>query len=105
MKNQLSQIPKLRIKLETLLFTIDLKNKQSSHYYPETIFEEYNELIQKLLLYKDTVTEIEKNTIKLEKMNLITRFYTRKKDKNLLVYYKLNYPVQTCYAKIKEYYG
>ncbi|MBB6043503.1 hypothetical protein HNP68_001125 [Borrelia yangtzensis] len=28
MKNQLSQLPKLLIKLETLMFTIDLTNKQ-----------------------------------------------------------------------------
>ncbi|ACL34512.1 conserved hypothetical protein (plasmid) [Borreliella garinii PBr] len=38
-------------------------------------------------------------------INVITRFYTRDVEKNLLVYYKLNYPIQTCYTKIKDYYG
>lgn len=105
MKNQTNPINRLLTKLEAIIFTIDQTNKQFSHYYPETIFEEYNKLIQQLLLYKDTPTEIENNTIKLEKINVITRFYTRDVEKNLLVYYKLNYPIQTCYTKIKDYYG
>lgn len=87
MKNQISPTDRLLIKLETLIFTINLTNKQFSHYYPET------------------PTEIENNTIKLEKANVITRFYTRDVDNNLLAYYKINYPIQTCYTKIKDYYG
>ncbi|MBB6032079.1 hypothetical protein HNR35_001082 [Borreliella spielmanii] len=105
MKNKISPINRLLTKLEVIIFTIYQTNKQFSHYYPETIFEKYNKLIQQLLLYKETPTEIEINTIKLEKINLITRFYTREKDNNLLVYYKINYPIQTCYTKIKDYYG
>lgn len=105
MKNQISPTDRLLIKLETLIFAINLTNKQFSHYYPETIFKTYKVLIQKLFLYKETPTEIENNTIKLEKINVITRFYTREKDNNLLAYYKINYPIQTCYNKIKDYYG
>ncbi|WP_210374979.1 hypothetical protein [Borreliella garinii] len=105
MKNQTNPKNRLLTKLEAIIFTIDQTNKQFSHDYPETIFEEYNKLIQELILCKDTPTEIENNTIKLEKINVITRFYTRDVKKNLLVYYKLNYPMQTCYTKIKDYYG
>ncbi|WP_419255498.1 hypothetical protein, partial [Borreliella afzelii] len=105
MKNKISPTDRLLIKLETLIFTINLTNKQFSQYTPETILEIYKVLIQKLFLYKEPPTEIENNTIKLEKINVITRFYTREKDNNLLVYYKINYPIQTCYNKIKDYYG
>lgn len=105
MKKKISPTDKLLIKLETIIFTIDQTNKQFSHYYPETIFETYKVLIQKWFLYKETPTEIEINTIKLEKINVITRFYTRDVEKNLLVYYKINYPTKTCYNKIRYYYG
>ncbi|WNZ74034.1 hypothetical protein [Borreliella garinii] len=68
--------------------------------------ETYNVLIQKQILDKKTPTALEVNLNKLEKeLKLITRFYIRDIEKNLLAYYKINYPIQKCYDKIKYSYG
>ncbi|WP_210372476.1 plasmid maintenance protein [Borreliella garinii] len=105
MENQLSQLSKLLIKLETLMFTIEQTNKQFSHYTQEIIVKEYNELIQNFGIAQDTPTSLEKNLKKLKDIKVVASFYTSDINNNVLVYYKLNYPIQTCYAKIKEYYG
>ncbi|XPC97942.1 plasmid maintenance protein (plasmid) [Borreliella japonica] len=105
MKSQLSQLQKLLIKLEALTFTIGLKNEQFSQYPPETILKEYNELIQKFEITQDTPKSLEIILNKLEKIKVIARFYTRDIENCVLVYYKINYPIQTCYTKIKDHYG
>ncbi|MBB6043746.1 plasmid maintenance protein [Borreliella yangtzensis] len=105
MKNQLSQLPKLLVKLETLMFTIGKIEKQFSQYTKETMLKDYNELIQNFGIAQDTAKSLETHLNKLEKIKVIARFYTKDIDNNVLIYYKLNYPIQTCYDKIKEHYG
>ncbi|MBB6043617.1 plasmid maintenance protein [Borreliella yangtzensis] len=105
MENQLSQLPKLLVKLETLMFTIEQIKKQFSQFTTETILKDYNELIQHFGIAQDTVKSLETHINKLEKIKVIARFYTKNIDNNVIVYYKINYPIQTCYDKIKEYYA
>ncbi|MBB6043455.1 plasmid maintenance protein (plasmid) [Borreliella yangtzensis] len=102
MKNQLNN---LKIKLKTLVFTIELVNTEFSQYLTERILKQYNEIIQQFGIAKDTSTSLEMNLNKLEAIKVIAKFYTRDIVENcVLVYYKLNYPIQTCYTKIKDYY-
>ncbi|WP_029347063.1 plasmid maintenance protein [Borreliella garinii] len=105
MKNQPSQQPKLLIKLQTLMFTIEQESKQFSHYPPKKILDEYNQLIQQFGISQDTPKSLETNLSKLEEIKVIARFYSKDIYNNIVVYYKLNYPIETCYNKIKEYYG
>ncbi len=56
----------------------------------------------------DVVTNAHKNLKLLHqpgdhKIKIIAKFYTIDKD-CILAYYKINYPIQTCYAKIKVHY-
>ncbi|XPK49355.1 plasmid maintenance protein (plasmid) [Borreliella turdi] len=101
MENQLSQL----IKLETLMFTIEQTNKQFSHYHPKKILDKYNQIIQHFGISKDTLKSLETNLSKLEEIKVIAIFYSKDIYNNVVVYYKLNYPIKTCYNKIKEYYG
>ncbi|WP_215536736.1 plasmid maintenance protein [Borreliella bavariensis] len=101
MKNQL--INKSQIELEILIFTIELMNTQFSQYTPENILQCYNEELKKVDLAISTITIMEKKLNKLQKIKIIAKFYTIDKD-CILAYYKINYPIQTCYSKIKAHY-
>ncbi|ACL34909.1 conserved hypothetical protein (plasmid) [Borreliella garinii PBr] len=67
MENQLSQLSKLLIKLETLMFTIEQTNKQFSHYHPKKILDEYNQIIQHFGISKDTLKSLETNLIQIRR--------------------------------------
>lgn len=102
MKNQLNS---LKIKLKTLVFTIELVNTKFSQYPTERTLKQYNEIIQQFEIAQDTPTSLKMNLNKIEAIKVIAKFYTRDIVEDcVLVYYKLNYPIQTCYTKIKDYY-
>ncbi len=87
------------------MFTIEQESKQFSHYHPKKNLDEYNQIIQHFGISKDTLKSLETNLSKLEEIKVIARFYSKDIYNNVVVYYKLNYPIKTCYNKIKEYYG
>ncbi|QFI15019.1 hypothetical protein DB723_04575 (plasmid) [Borrelia maritima] len=72
--------------------------------FSKIILKFFNENLKKANQISITLNILKKHLYKLEKeINIITKFYT-KNNHELLVYYKMNYPMKKIYFEIGRHF-
>uniref|UniRef100_UPI003B211F66 plasmid maintenance protein n=1 Tax=Borreliella californiensis TaxID=373543 RepID=UPI003B211F66 len=95
---------KKQIKLEILVFAIEIVNNQFGQYPLENVLKLYNYGLSKANLARVKLTTIKKYLKKLKEFKIITKCCTRKTtDCGFLVHYKLNYTTEQACAIIRLY--
>ncbi|ACJ73254.1 conserved hypothetical protein (plasmid) [Borreliella afzelii ACA-1] len=95
---------KKQIKLEILVFAIEIVNNQFGQYPIENVLKLYNYGLSKANLAPIKLTTMRKYLKKLKEFQIINKCYTRKTtDCGFLVHYKLNYTTEQACAIIRLY--